>query len=65
MSKENLKKGTKKLQKKKTRTQAQQMRVRELREAVDTDTELLRTYQLNIDPLETLELTSISVREFC
>ena len=37
----------------------------ELREAIDTYNQLLRTHQLNIELLETLELTLFSVKDFC
>ncbi len=41
------------------------MAAKELREAVDTYSELLRMHHLNIELLETLELTMLSVKEFC
>jgi len=41
------------------------MTAKELREAVDTYSELLRVHQPNIEMLETLELTMLSVKEFC
>jgi hypothetical protein len=34
-------------------------------EAVETYTELLRTHQLNLELLETLEFTLCSVKDFC
>jgi hypothetical protein len=36
-----------------------------IRESIETYTELLRAHQLNIEILETLELTLYSVKEFC
>jgi len=41
------------------------MTAKELREVVDTYTELLRVYQLNTELLDTLELTLYSVKDFC
>ena len=41
------------------------MTTKELREAVDTYEELLRVHQLNIELLNTLELTLYTVKDFC
>ena len=41
------------------------MTVKELRMLIDTYNELLRSHQLNIELLETLELTLLSVKNYC
>jgi hypothetical protein len=41
------------------------MKSRELREAIDVYNELLRVHQLNIEILESLELTLHEIRQFC
>ena len=41
------------------------MTTHELREAVDTYTELLRVHQLNLEMLDTLEITLYTVKDFC
>jgi len=41
------------------------MRERALREAIDVYKELLRTHQLNIELLNTLELSLFCIRDFC
>jgi hypothetical protein len=41
------------------------MITKDLREAIDTYKELLLVHQLNVELLDTLELTLISIRSYC
>jgi len=41
------------------------MKTRALRDAIDTYNELLLIHQLNLELLTTLELTLLSIKEFC